>query len=184
MNKPNDMYMMIGPPCAGKDTYIQKTFPENINIISLDDIIDHVAFALGSTYSVVFPLVSKLAEKKLNQRIDYVFKDYGDVIWNQTNMVRKSRIGKLSRVPENFNKIAVIIEWPSIEVLFDRNIERHSTTGKYIPPSVIESMIASYQEPTHDEGFDEIWKVAPRNTPVGGYNISVINVIEKRIGVN
>jgi tRNA uridine 5-carbamoylmethylation protein Kti12 len=37
-----------------------------------------------------------------------------------------------------------------------RNIDRNSKENKWIPPSVIKSMIDSYQEPTSDEGFSKI----------------------------
>jgi predicted kinase len=153
-----EFFMMVGPPCSGKDTFIKKTFSSLYNIISLDDIIDEAAKVLGATYSEIFQHVSKFAERELNRKIPLMFDGSG-VIWNQTNMSAKSRVKKLSRVPKDYKKICVVIVWPSEEILLERNKKRNFETGKYIPDSVIESMIDSYDIPTFDEGWDQIWYV-------------------------
>jgi tRNA uridine 5-carbamoylmethylation protein Kti12 len=52
--------------------------------------------------------------------------------------------------------LAVVFPILSDDEYQNRNISRNSKENKWIPPSVIKSMIDSYQEPTYDEGFTNI----------------------------
>ena len=168
----NFCYFLIGPPLAGKNTFLDKyLFDEasDPHIISLDDIIEHVAKVLSSTYSEVFQDVVKHAERALNKKIPTLFKYGTNVIWNMTNLTINSRRKKLSQVPESYKKIAVLIQWPSLEALQERNEKRFKDTGKNIPVSVIKSMIESYNPPSFSEGFSEIWTV--NSKPDGSYLI-------------
>jgi tRNA uridine 5-carbamoylmethylation protein Kti12 len=164
------MIMLVGPPCSGKDLFIETYFnflaydSREVNcVISLDDIIEDIAFDLDATYTEVFPVVAKLAEKKLNRDITKIFNNsynlIDTVIWNQTNLSDKSRISKLSKVPEDLKKICMVMKWPELSVLLERNDIRFKNTGKNIPPHIINNMINSYVKPTLDEGWDEIYSV-------------------------
>jgi tRNA uridine 5-carbamoylmethylation protein Kti12 len=57
---------------------------------------------------------------------------------------------------DTFYKVAVIFPILSDDEYQKRNIDRNSKENKWIPPSVIKSMIDSYQQPTTVEGFDNI----------------------------
>ena len=55
---------------------------------------------------------------------------------------------------EGYVKIAILFRTPEKEELDKRLAQR---VGKNIPANVMESMIANLQEPTEEEGFNEIW---------------------------
>jgi gluconate kinase len=54
----------------------------------------------------------------------------------------------------DYYKIAVVFKTPPMEELKARLASR---AGKVVPMEVVESMIAKWEEPTKEEGFDEIW---------------------------
>jgi predicted kinase len=57
----------------------------------------------------------------------------------------------------NYYSIAVVFKTPEHKELFRRLWSR---PGKEIPEHVIASMIASWEDPSEDEGFKEIWYAA------------------------
>jgi gluconate kinase len=54
----------------------------------------------------------------------------------------------------NYEHIAVVFETPD-RIELKRRLD--SRPGKEIPDVVIEGMLASFEMPTAEEGFDEIW---------------------------
>jgi predicted kinase len=75
-----------------------------------------------------------------------------DIIWDQTSTTVKSRARKFNMLPD-YEHIAVVFRTPEHKELFRRLWSR---PGKEIPEHVIASMIASWEEPSLDEGFTEI----------------------------
>jgi gluconate kinase len=75
-----------------------------------------------------------------------------DIIWDQTSTTVKSRLKKFNMLPD-YEHIAVVFRTPEHTELMRRLMNR---PGKEIPDHVIASMIASWEEPTLDEGFTEI----------------------------
>ena len=76
-----------------------------------------------------------------------------DIIWDQTSTSVKSRAKKFAMLPDYYH-IAVVFKTPEQTELIRRLFSR---PGKEIPEHVIASMIASFEMPTEDEGFKEIW---------------------------
>jgi predicted kinase len=79
-----------------------------------------------------------------------------DILWDQTNLTKKSRKGKLLQVPPHYTKVAVFFSIPNLEEL-QRRLD--SRAGKTIPRHVVADMIKSLEEPSLEEGFDLIVKV-------------------------
>lgn len=142
--------MLIGVPGSGKTTWIRHN-GSNAVVLSTDDKIEAIAKKQGKTYSDIFRDVIGKAEKEMYQDAMRSFKDGSDVIWDQTNITKKTRAKKLIMVPDNYKKIAVFFHTPK-----DLSQRLASRPGKNIPEPVIISMINQLQEPSHDEGFDEI----------------------------
>lgn len=67
----------------------------------------------------------------------------------------KKRKNILDRFSDRYRKVAVVFEVPD-DVLFDRLVKRSKDTGKMIPLGIVKNMKTNFQEPTHEEGFDEI----------------------------
>jgi predicted kinase len=76
-----------------------------------------------------------------------------DIIWDQTSTTVKSRAKKFAMLPD-YEHIAVVFKTPEHKELMSRLLNR---PGKEIPDHVIASMIASWEDPTEEEGFKEIW---------------------------
>jgi hypothetical protein len=76
-----------------------------------------------------------------------------DIIWDQTSTTVASRVKKFKMLP-NYEHIAVVFETPD-RIELKRRLD--SRPGKEIPDVVIEGMLASFEMPTREEGFNEIW---------------------------
>jgi hypothetical protein len=73
-----------------------------------------------------------------------------------TNMTSKRRSHNLSYFDDSYSKIAVIfpiLEWDEYVL---RNEKRQKEEQKFIPLSVIKSMISSYQPISEQEDFDKV----------------------------
>ncbi len=80
-----------------------------------------------------------------------------DIIWDQTSTTVKSRAKKFAMLPDYYH-IAVVFRTPEHTELMRRLMSRWDD-GKIIPEHVVASMIASWEDPTEEEGFKEIWYV-------------------------
>jgi len=146
------MWMLIGVPASGKSTYRQ-TLPADATVLSTDDRIEVIATALGKTYSEVFRDHIGQAEKDMYQQAMQAFARGDDVIWDQTNLTKKTRAKKLIMVPDEYEKIGVYFSTPAHD---EHKRRLDGRKGKVIPPNVMMGMVSQLQAPTKDEGFDRI----------------------------
>jgi len=149
------LYMLIGVPAAGKSTWVSKAPLDwnNTVIASTDNYIEKVAKKENKTYTDVFQDNIQNATNYMNNAIKNAIANNQDIVWDQTNLNRRSREKKLKQIPNNYKKIAVVFKTPNMKELTDRLNQRE---GKNIPVDVLKNMINSFQEPTSNEGFDEI----------------------------
>ena len=146
--------LLVGPTLSGKSTWIRNNYP-TINVISRDEIVMEVAGTRD--YNKAFETVDqKLVDRVLVERLAGANLTKTSTIVDMTNMTVKRRAQTLRYFDDSFYKIAVVFPILSDEQYQMRNIDRNSKENKWIPPSVIKSMIDSYQEPTSDEGFSKI----------------------------
>lgn len=152
-----ELIMMCGIPCAGKSSYIRRgtentdVFDEYV-ILSTDDYIEEYAKANGKTYNEVFDDVIGEATTRMYQDLELAIQRGKSIIWDQTNVSRKSRIKKLKKIPDTYTKTAVVLPI-TLEEAIIRNSQR---ANKFIPRSVITRMYHQFEMPTEDEGFDVI----------------------------
>jgi predicted kinase len=76
-----------------------------------------------------------------------------DIIWDQTSTTVESRARKFRMLPD-YRAIAVVFPTPDATELAARLAGR---PGKIIPDHVVSNMIDQFEQPTLEEGFDEIW---------------------------
>jgi predicted kinase len=146
--------LLVGPTLSGKSTWIRNNYPD-INVISRDEIVMEVAGTRD--YNKAFEIVDhKLVDKVLADRLSESNANKISTIVDMTNMTVKRRAQTLRYFDDSFNKVAVVFPILSDEEYQNRNISRNASENKWIPPSVIKSMIDSYQEPSYDEGFSNI----------------------------
>jgi len=150
--------VLVGLPGSGKSTSVPEDFDGFV--YSTDNFIEQQAKVHGQTYDSAFKGSIDLATKTMNTLLSNAIKIEDDVLWDQTNMSSKKRLGILSKFPKTYRKICICrvppqdaSEWAELD---RRILTRATHTGKMIPHHIVESMADSYVEPTLDEGFDEV----------------------------
>lgn len=171
MSSDNIFVMLIGLPMTGKsfsEIAIKRDFYTGGDIfrISSDDFVEEIAYVLYMTYDEVWNDVKGLAQKAMDKRAQQYFDGVKNkdelldkkqfVIWDQTNLTKKSRAKKLALVPQDWKKIAINYSLPGMIELAVRKKNREKE-GKHIPQSVLDSMQKTWEDPSFDEGFDEIY---------------------------
>lgn len=148
--------MMVGVPGSGKSTWIKnQNWMLGLNVVSTDAFVEDYARSQGKTYSEVFDEYMPTAVQKMAEHVVFCREHNLDIVWDQTSTSIATRAKKIRMLP-NYYKIAVVFRKPDDEELKRRLASR---PGKEVPWAVIEQMWGSWEEPTHEEGFDEIWYV-------------------------
>ena len=151
--------MLVGIPCSGKSTYVEKlkTIPywSNSVILSTDAYIEKVAQEHNTTYNEIFEDCISEATRQLG--LEFIMaKDKGkNLIWDQTNLTVKTRKKKLSKLPSFYARGVIYFEI-SLEEALERNKNRE---GKFIPESILKRMYHQLEIPTKNEDFDYVEKI-------------------------
>ena len=147
-------YQLVGVPGAGKSTWVKnQDWALGLTIVSTDAFVEDYARAQGKTYSEVFVDYMPTAVNLMADQVVFAREHGHDIIWDQTSTTVKSRTRKF-RMLRDYEHIAVVFKTPEHTELMRRLFSR---PGKDIPDHVIASMIASWEDPTEEEGFKEIW---------------------------
>ena len=147
-------YQLIGVPGSGKSTWVaEQDWALTCACISTDKWVEIYAKEVGRTYSEVFTDFMPTAVELMAKEVVSARELGRDIIWDQTSTTVKSRAKKFAMLPD-YEHIAVVFKTPEHTELMRRLIGR---PGKEIPDHVIASMIASFEMPTEEEGFTQIW---------------------------
>lgn len=150
------LYVLIGVPGSGKSTWIKnQDWVDDCVVVSTDEFVEDWAKECGSTYSEVFEDYMPTAVKLMADKVVRSCEAGKDIIWDQTSTTQISRKRKFSMLPDYY-KIAVVFRTPEQEELKRRLTSR---PGKEIPEDVVYNMCQNWEEPTQEEGFNEIWYV-------------------------
>lgn len=148
------LFVLIGPPLAGKSTWCNSHAPEAFTV-SRDDVMMGLA-GNGMTYDEAWNHVDP---KKTDKIVDLVWKaakkSGRDIVVDMTNMSRKSRKKWLNGLPKNMETVAIVFATP-FNVLEARNHAR-SMDGKSIPPGVLLNMMKRFSAPTLTEFNNVEW---------------------------
>ena len=151
--------MLCGIPTSGKSTYVNKLkkldYWKDAVVLSTDDYIEKYAKRVGQTYNEVFDDVIGDATKELEIEFNWAKSKGRNIIWDQTNLSRKTRRKKLSKLPSIYKR-GVVYFTVSLEDALERNKHRE---GKFIPESILKRMWHQFEIPTTDEDFDYVEKV-------------------------
>ena len=150
-------YQLVGVPGSGKSTWIDnQDWTTTCAIVSTDKWVKIYAKEVGLTYSQVFTDFMPTAVDLMAKEVTAAREMGRDIVWDQTSTTVKSRARKFNMLPD-YEHIAVVFKTPEHKELMRRLFSR---PGKEIPDHVIASMIESFEMPTEDEGFKEIWYAA------------------------
>lgn len=151
-----NLYVLVGVPGSGKSTWVQnQLWSKDCAIISTDDYVSAYARSVNKTYSEVFDFFMPEAVKLMTAAVLDAKEKQKDIIWDQTSTTINSRLKKLRMLPEYYS-IAIVFNTPSTKELRKRLANR---PGKNIPWEVVSNMIRSFELPTEEENFKEIWYV-------------------------
>ncbi|MDN3651820.1 ATP-binding protein [Thalassotalea ponticola] len=154
--------VLVGPPCSGKSSFLKRL--DYDFAISSDAIVEQLCRHNEIAYHQFFQLpanhIIRQQHKHLFEAAIEQSKQYQHVIWDLTNLTRKSRARIFSYYPSaEFN--AVVFDFVGYEhLLLARNEQRSKLTGKYIDPEVLRAMCQSYQTVDLNEGFRHIEHVS------------------------
>ena len=147
-------YQLVGVPGSGKSTWVDtQDWALTCAKISTDKWVEIYAKEVGKTYSDVFVDFMPTAVDLMAKEVIAAREMGRDIIWDQTSTTVKSRLKKFNMLPD-YEHIAVVFKTPENKELMRRLFSR---PGKEIPDHVVASMIDSFEMPTEDEGFKEIW---------------------------
>jgi predicted kinase len=156
MNKKPKLYMLVGVPGSGKSTWVknQEFWMKDCAYISTDTYVEEWAETVGKTYTEVFEEYMPVAVTRMAGAVNAARDAGKDIIWDQTSTTIATRAKKFRMLPEYY-AIAVVFRIPEPQELQKRLANR---PGKVIPLDALQSMIDGWEEPTEDEGFNEIWR--------------------------
>jgi predicted kinase len=148
--------MLVGVPGSGKSTWVknQEFWMKDCAYISTDMWVEMEAERRGVTYSEIFQEYMPKAVKLMANHVELARDKGMDIIWDQTSTTIATRAKKFRMLPEYYT-IGVVFRIPEKQELQRRLANR---PGKVIPSDVLQSMIDGWEEPTEDEGFNEIWR--------------------------
>lgn len=144
-----NVYVMIGLPGAGKDTWIANNLPNAHKVVCRDDIRAEMGLCKAGEKIVASREQENLVTAIFNQKLKEYARAGEDIAINNINLVRRYRQDyKMTLKDFDVNWIYVVVEAPDL----DTNKKRRE--GQ-IPPEVFDRMVARYEPPTPDE-YDEI----------------------------
>jgi predicted kinase len=151
------VYVLVGVPGSGKSTWIKsQDWALGLTVVSTDNFVEAYAKEQGKTYSEVFVDYMPTAVDLMVKAVVHAREHGHDIIWDQTSTTVKSRKKKFNMLPD-YEHIAVVFKTPEHTELMRRLMSR---PGKDIPDHVVASMIASWEDPTEEEGFKEVWNAS------------------------
>ena len=147
-------YQLIGVPGSGKTTWIKnQDWALGLTVVSTDLWVEIYAKEQGKTYSEVFTDYMPTAVDLMAEQVVSAREHGHTVIWDQTSTTVASRAKKFRMLPD-YEHIAVVFRTPNRDEL---DVRLSGRAGKHIPKNVVDNMIDSWEEPTLEEGFQEIW---------------------------
>jgi predicted kinase len=143
-----EFIMLVGLPGSGKSTYASSLLKETPNCVYLSS--DKIREELYGDESIQGDATKVF--NTLHNRVCSALTNNQSVIYDATNVNRKSRRGILNRISGfTVNKSAHIV-WAPYEECVQRDSNRHRTVGE----EVIHKFIYRWETPYYDEGFGTI----------------------------
>lgn len=148
MKKKNNLYVMVGPPAAGKSTLARTDFPDSIYVSR-----DEVRFSMIKEGEEYFSK-EKQVYMEFILRIQEALSTGKDVVADATHLNKASRAKLLNALILTDVRVVAVFIKPTLEVCLERNLKREGR--ERVPEDAIKNMHRFCGKPTKEEGFDLI----------------------------
>ena len=157
------VYFLVGLPGTGKSTWaLNNKDLFNATVISTDTFIEEEASKQNKTFAEVYHKTITKALEKVESSFKYSLKNKKNIILDQTNLSRKTRLEKLRLVPKDYGKVCVFFMTPK-----DLKERLKNRKGREISDSAIKNMEANLEIPLKKEGWDKVIFIGEDN----GYRV-------------
>ncbi len=157
------VYFLVGLPGSGKSTWaLNNKDLFNAVIISTDTFIEEEATKQNKTFAEVYHKTITKALEKVEITFKLSLKNKKNIILDQTNLSRKSRLEKLKLVPKDYEKVCIFFMTPK-----DLKERLKNRKGREINDSVIKNMEANLEIPLKKEGWNKVIFIGEDN----GYRV-------------
>jgi len=147
----NVLYITVGLPGSGKSTYAKNFLKNNkTEYLSSDEL--RGVFGKDQTDQTVTPKVFG----HIKQKVDEYLKNGQSVLVDATSVNRLERRDYINTAKKYGVKVVVFVFKMDRNGLIVRNQKRGQEGGRVVPDWVIDKMLAKYEEPSTNEGIDEI----------------------------
>ena len=148
------LLMMIGLPCSGKTTLVNKlNFNNHWFVISTNAIREQLATEYELTFAETFePVWNFFVEKEYNRQLSHAFNNNLDTIIDQCNLGIKKRERLMDQFP-NWRYWAIVLATP-VNVCHARNLQL--AEDRRVPDDEFRKMVKYGVHPAYTDGFDDI----------------------------
>jgi predicted kinase len=145
------IYIAVGLPGSGKSTYAKNFIKgKDIEYLSSDEL--RAVFGKSEEDQTVTSLVFGHIKRK----VDEFLKDGKNVLVDATSVNRKERADYITTAKKYGAKVVAFVFKMDRQGLIDRNKKRGQEGGRVVPDWVIDKMLAKFEEPSTNEGIDEV----------------------------
>jgi predicted kinase len=147
----NTIYIAVGLPGSGKSTYAKNFIKDkDIEYLSSDEL--RAVYGKDETDQSVTSIVFGHIKRK----VDEFLKDGKNVLVDATSVNRRERADYINAAKKYGAKVVALVFKMDRQGLIDRNKKRGEQGGRVVPDWVIDKMLAKYEEPSTNEGIDEV----------------------------
>ena len=147
----NTIYIAVGLPGSGKSTYAKNFIKDkDIEYLSSDEL--RAVYGKDETDQSVTSIVFGHIKRK----VDEFLKDGKNVLVDATSVNRKERADYINTAKKYGAKVVALVFKMDRAGLIARNQKRGSEGGREVPTFVIDKMLAKFEEPSTNEGIDEV----------------------------
>jgi predicted kinase len=147
----NTIYIAVGLPGSGKSTYAKNFIKDkDIEYLSSDEL--RAVYGKSEEDQTVTPLVFGHIKRK----VDEFLKDGKNVLVDATSVNRRERADYINAAKKYGAKVVALVFKMDRQGLIDRNKKRGEQGGREVPTFVIDKMLAKFEEPSTNEGIDEV----------------------------